>query len=283
MTRPDPVRPRSEPGCPQPGTSGATRALLWKEWREQRWRGVLAVLVLTTLAASLIRAQLVMLPEALLLIFGPVGLLLAVLLAMGSVATERQDGTWPFLRARPVGPAHLLRAKWFIGAAQLAAALLLAGVAAHLAAASRGLFDLPAPPAEVAASFPRTPIIQNDSPAALWGIVGLALTGLIAWYTVLFLILTRARNELHAGIGGLLLTIVVLAWLVQYPLSSSVEVSDPATRKVLWTSALLNPLCPLAFTFEPWPRLLLAPLVSLLWIAVPLWLIGRLERRGTLR
>ena len=122
-------------------------ALLWKEWREQRWRFVLSLLVLVVLSASLVRAQLVALPEAVLIVFGLVGLLLAIFLALGGIATEREDNTWPFLRARPVRAAELLQVKWFFGAASLVTSFVAAGLAAHAAAASRNLFDLPPPPA----------------------------------------------------------------------------------------------------------------------------------------
>jgi hypothetical protein len=258
------------------------RALLWKEWREQRWRFVLGTLVLTTLAASLVRAQLATMPESVVLVFGPIGLLLAIFLAMGSVATERADGTWPFLRARPVGAASVLRIKWLVGAANLAAAFLIAGAAAYVAGWSRGLFDLPAPPADLGTPF--TVVLPwGNSAAWLWTLVLLSLVSMLAWYTVLFLILTRARDELHAGLGGLLLTIACLAWLLQYPESKQPGGWDPAIQQVLWISSLLNPLSPLVFVFDPLRyRLLAAGVALLLWIAGPLWLVGRLERAGRL-
>jgi len=259
------------------------RALLWKEWREQRWRCALGTLVLATLSASLVRAQLVTLPEAAVMIFWPIGLLLAIFLAMGSVATERADGTWPFLRARPVGPAFILRIKWAAGAAYLAGALLIAAGAAHVAAWSRGLFDLPAPPPELAASMSAAVPLPN-SPAWLWNLVFLALVALLAWYTVLFFLLTRARDELHAGIGGVLLTLACLAWLLQLFMASLGEgwLSAPV-RGILWMSCLLNPLSPLALLEAPLGYRLLATAIALgVWIAGPVWLVGRLERAGRL-
>lgn len=260
------------------------RALLWKEWREQRWRGVLSVLVLTTLSASLVRAQLVSLPEAVLLLFGPVGLLLAIFLAMGSVATERQDGTWDFLRAQPAGPASILRTKWLVGAVQLAVAFLIAGLAAHLAAWSRGLYDLPPPPG--VAGGPGWGLGLGNSAEALWRFVMTALVSMLAWYTVLFFILTRARNELHAGLGGLLLTIVALAWLLQYVFARTLrEEYNAVLTTVFWGGSVLNPLSPLPFLLgESWPATLLAPgLALLLWLIATLWLVGWLERAGRLR
>ena len=263
-----------------------TRALLWTEWREQRWRCLLGTLVLTAISASLVRAQLVALPEAVLIIYGPLGLLLAVFLAMGSVATERADGTWSFLRAQPLATADILRAKWLLGAACLAFAFLVAACAAHLAAWSRGLYDLTPPPAYVWARTALPPLrwMLGNSAAAMWTVVGLSLTSMLAWYTVLFVILTRARDELHAGLGGILLTLASLAWLLQYP-ASRVDVGwGDATRvNLFWTSVLCNPLSPVVFVWESAESRAVAVGVALLvWTAGPLWLVGRLERAGRL-
>ncbi len=254
------------------------RALLWKEWREQRWRFVLGTLVLTVLAAGLVRAQLATMPESVVLVFGPIGLLLAIFLAMGSVATERADGTWPFLRARPIGTAAILRFKWLIGAANLAAAFLIAAVAAYLAAWSRGLFDLPPPPPNLGPQFTGT-LPYGNSAGWMWMLVLLALVSMLAWYTALFFILTRARDEMHAGLGGLLLTIACLAWLVQYPISKFENDWEAPVQKALWVSSMLNPLSPVVFAAEPLPyRLLTVSIALVVWIIAPLWLVGRLAR-----
>lgn len=257
-------------------------ALLWKEWREQGWRCVLGTLVLPTLSASLVRAQLVSMPEAVVLVFGPLGLILAIFLAMGSVATERADGTWRFLRAQPIAAARILRIKWLVGALNLILTFLIAGVAAYLAARSRGLFELARPPAELGPQFTGIVALGNSA-AWLWTLVLLALVSMLAWYTVLFFVLTRARNELHAGLGGILLTLACLAWLLQYPTSMELARWDSEVLHVFWIYALLNPLSPIAFLFESAACQLLATAIALLvWTAGPLCLVGRLERAGRL-
>ena len=260
-------------------------ALLWKEWREQRWRCVLGTLVLTAISASLVRAQIVTLPEALVLVFGPLGLMLAVFMAMGSVATERADETWDFLRAQPIGPARILRLKWLVGAAYLVVAFLVAGGAAHLAAWSRGLFDL-APPPEWVWPYTSSPLVLlGTSAGSLWMLVLSSMTAMLALYTVLFFVLTRARDELHAGLGGVLLTIACLAWILQYRYSISADgvVAGIPLKNILWTSSLLNPLSPLVFSGEPaLPRCLAFASALVLWVAGPLLVVGWLERRGRL-
>src|SRR5260221_12632211 len=94
-------------------------ALLRKEWQEQRWRFFLGTVVFSCLLAGLLRAQIIPNGEAALLIYGPVGLVMTIFLAMGSVASERADHTWEFLTVQPVSRAQLLRAKWMMGVAQL--------------------------------------------------------------------------------------------------------------------------------------------------------------------
>lgn len=257
-------------------------ALLWKEWREQRWRCVLGTLVLAVIAASLVRAQLIPLPESLVIVFGPLGLLLAIFLAMGSVATEREDGTWDFLRARPVPIVTLLRAKWLIGALHLVVAFVVAGAAVYWAARSRRLFALALSP-EWLDPGPRVLGSLGESATSLWLLVSLSLVAMLAWYTVLFFILTRARNELHAGLRGVLLTLAAVAWMLQYPASRAEWFTDPPLAKALWTSALLNPLSPLVYILEkPVWQALSVGIALIVWTAGPLWLVGRLERAGRL-
>ncbi len=255
-----------------------TAALLWKEWREQRWRLLLGAFVLATISASLVRAQLMMLSEAAITVFWPLGLLLAVFLAMGSVATERADGTWPFLCAQPIGRARVLRIKWLMGAIFLLVSLLAAGLAAYVAARSRGLFDLPLPPP---GSFSYNMLRSGHLAGWLWSVVGLSAVGLLGWYTTLFFILTRARSELHAGIGGLLLTVAAVAWVLQYWITKVEDLVGDDLRRVLWVGGTLSPLSPLPSIFEQAGyRLLTVAIALLLWTLGPLWLAGRLERKG---
>jgi hypothetical protein len=259
------------------------RAMLWKEWREQRWRCVLGTLVLATMAASLVRAQLIPTPEAVLIIFGPLGLLLAIFMAMGSVATERADDTWAFLIAQPTRRATLLRLKWLVGAVNLLLAFLLAGLAAYAAALSRDAFALPPIPPDFAEQMERLVPVENTA-GWLWRSVLLSAAAMLAWYTALFFALTRARNELHAGLGGVLLTLAVLAWALQYGLAKYEDLVPAFHRLVAgvaWVSTLFNPLGSLLFVFEPLKYQLLAIAVALLlWTAGPLWLVGRFEKVG---
>ncbi len=261
------------------------RALLWKELREQGWRFLLGALVLTSLSASLVRAQLVTIAEATMLVFGPLGLILTIFFAMGSVATERADGTWPFLVARPIRRATVLRVKWLAGAIGLVASFMIAAAAAHWAASSRHLFSLPPVPPEVRAVAPNM-VPEGNSAAWLWGIAGLSTVSMLAWYTTLFFLLTRARDELHAGLGGILLTLGAIAWALQYLFSGAAGFYHdwPSVQRVFWVSSLLNPISPLVFSFDSHIAQALALAWALLfWTAGPVWLVGRLESAGRIR
>ncbi len=249
------------------------RALLWKEWREQRWRCLLGVVVMATLAGSLMRAQIVPAAESVILVFGPIGLLLTVFMAMGNVAAERDAGTWRFLLAQPVARANLLRAKWLVGAAFVASMYLIGGAAAHVAAESRGIFDLPQVP-NVGAKTMET-IVGGNSAAWLWNVVASAGVSMLAWYTALFFVLTRARNELHAGLGGLLLSIALLVWALQYLGSQASELGSNV-RGLFWYMSMLNPAAPLLAIAEPAVvRLAVFEIAIGVWIIFPVWVIGR--------
>lgn len=254
------------------------RAMLWKEWREQRWRFALALVVMTTLSASLVRAQLIGTTEALIIVFGPVGLAMALFLAMGPVATERTDRTWTFLTSRPIRKGDILRVKWFVGALQVVVVFAIAGAAAHLAAYSRGVLDLPPAP-EFAQIGWGSSVAAGSSARSLWTVVLSAGVAMLAWYTVLFFALARARNDLHAALGGILLTVVLLAWVAHY-LTNIAKVEE--LRTVLTVSVLFNPISPLVLLIEPArERVTSFGIALVLWTALPVWLAGRLETLGS--
>ena len=230
---------------------------LWvKEWRQQRWRFFLGVTVLTGLLAGLLRAQLQPPMESALLIYWPTGVVLTIFLAMGSVASERAEHTWEFLLAQPVARGDILLAKWAWGLMQLLAMLSIATLGGLLALRSR---DIDAP-------WQSLPVFA-----------ALAAIALSCWYTLLFLVLTRARNEFAAAIAGILLTIAVHVWLMQV-----VSEYHPA-----WYA--LNPLLLLfvglgSITLErPYLIFWMIPLHIAVWMILPMtWLYFRTPKGGRL-
>jgi ABC-type Na+ efflux pump permease subunit len=276
-------------------------ALMWKEWREQRWRFALGSVVLGGLLAGLLRAQVIPPGEAALLIYWPVGVIMVIFLAMGPVATERADRTWEFLLARPVSRAQVLRAKWAVGVLQLVGMLAIATVAGMLAMWSRGVRLTPDVVADIQQESNRAALLGYPeqigfaqfplSHPFLWlGLVAcMAAVSLACWYTPLMLILSRARNELGAALGGILLTIALHAWVAQFA-------AYALGYKALLLPAVFNPLSPMVFVLTPNPPLFRAwghtwgevmPALALvtafyiaIWIVLPVALIRNRSGRG---
>jgi hypothetical protein len=258
--------------------------MAWKEWREQRWRLALGAITLTVISASLVRAQLVTTAEAQVIVFGPLGLVLSIFMAMGPVPPEKAEGTWHFLTSKPMRHGELMIAKWATGAIGLVTSLVLAGIAAYFAARSRGLFDLPRAPegwsmvGEVISETREAPaseplIIAQDSPQLLLRIVITACAAFLSFYSLLFVVMNRARSELHAGLAGILATIVVIAWASQFPASLGDALNAyPSLKSAAYYSSLVNPLCPLflmtdSSSSKQWLAVVLVPM---LWAGLPI-------------
>lgn len=243
------------------------RSLVWKEWREQRWRFALSALVLTTLSASMVRAQLIPTAESVAIIFGPLGLVLSVFMSMGAVPPERAAGTWHFLVTQPMSFGRIVIVKWAVGALSLVATLIIAGLAAFAATIGHGV-----PPAPPRVSDLHVVYGVYDNPDFLMtSMVVSACSGYFAMYSFLFWAMLRAKSELHAGLAGVLLTIVILAWAAQYPISQGDLLARPVAS-LAWALSLANPLSPVLFHFEHsllWHgfSLLFAPFA---WAGIPI-------------
>lgn len=258
------------------------RSLVWKEWREQRWRFVLSALVLTTLSASMVRAQLIPTAESVAIIFGPLGLVLCVFMSMGAVPPERAAGTWHFLVTQPMSFGRIVIVKWAVGAAGLVLTLLLAGFAAYILAADRdpstfspeislNHYKATLPPNTTILWEATGKIAYLNPSVFLIGTVVSACLGYLALYSFLYWWMLRARNELHAGLAGILLTVVTLAWAAQYLLIG--KIYEGPVAQAAWVSTLLNPLSPLIFLFQPYLffhalALILSPAV---WVCIPVF------------
>jgi hypothetical protein len=267
--------------------AGPFRALLAKEWHEQRWRFALGTVVMAAMLAGLLRAQVIPFNEASLLIYWPVGIVLVIFLAMGPVAAERADRTWEFLLAQPVSRSRVLVAKWLVGLIQLVGILLVSTVAGVLAMASRGMASFTSLTADIVretrnADIASVTFAEWVQSHPIYWVCLLALGATVAlasWYTPLFFILTRARNEFAAALGGILLTIAVHAWLAELALSQIDSWFAQVALVVVW----LNPLWPMVMViwsgYVVWLPLVMFMHV-LLWIVLPVWLAVRLAGKA---
>lgn len=258
----------------------ARAAVSLKEWAEQRWRFVLGTLVMTVLLAGLLRANVIPHREAVLLVYWAAGVVMVILLATGAVAPERAAGTWEFLAAQPLSRWDVFLAKWRVGLAELVAMLVIATLAGAVVLATAGEPALPdavrialvSEPAEAVNAW--TPTAGSSPVTWLLYIAALSTNALACWYTLLFLLLTGARSEFTAALGGILLAIAVHAWLGQL----YVGAPGMGTPSPLMITGLLNPLMPLAAAMSTapivfWPAIVLFD-VSL-WILLPLYLARR--------
>ena len=115
------------------------RKLIWKEWREQRWKlalGCVMLLGITVvgLQTRMIEDQVVM---GLSLLFGSV--VLPVFVSMDVVAAERADGSLASLLKLPVAPWKILTIKTAMAVICCVVPVLLAATAAILLAGNREL------------------------------------------------------------------------------------------------------------------------------------------------
>lgn len=289
-------------GTPSRARRRAIRAaLLRKEWLEQRWRFFLGTLVLSGLLASLLRAQIIPANEAALLIYWPVGIFMVIFLAMGPVAAEKADRTWGFLIAQPISRADVLIAKWRMGLVQLIGMMAIATAAGALALWSRGFREVPAdlalrlygPLPETVDGLPgwlpgythrwaaALEISRLLHPVgALFAAAFFSTAALACIYTPLFFILSRARNEFSAALGGILLVLATHVWLVQL---AAVGIAE---NPLFLYSGLLNPLAPLPLMWFP-PAAVFLPLMAvvhvLLWIVLPIVIVRRIARKAVTR
>jgi ABC-2 type transport system permease protein len=119
---------------------------------------------------------------------GQFGGLIAVLLAMGAVATEKERGTAAMILSKPVGRAGFLVAK-------LAAIGLTLGIATAIASAGAWFYTL--------VLFDPLPVAGVAAAAALQWLT------LMAWATITFLGSTLTRSSLAAGGLGIVAFVVV--------------------------------------------------------------------------
>jgi hypothetical protein len=201
---------------------------------------------------------------------------------MGSVASERADRTWEFLTVQPVSRAQVLRVKWAMGLAQLAGMMAIATTAGMIAMASHGFRRWPEfEYEEIRYRSNFFHLLTGAHPLQTIAVFALVATiSLACWYTPLFFLLTRARQEFTAALGGIFLTIALLVWLIQLLPAGGLTAFGATVsfyHAALFCTGLLNPLSPLVVgfseAFAPFlPSLLLAQIG--LWIILPVWLVG---------
>lgn len=170
------------------------QALVWKEWREQRWRMGFGVALLAVYTIIGLRTRI--LPDeqiiAMTILVG--GGIFPLMAAMALIAPERADGTIVRLLTLPVPTWHVLAAKAIVGCAVCAAPVLVSAVLAAVIAGNR----------EMAWS-------------ELIEIYAMALGVAVSMFTWLTAAGVRQPSEARAGLAGIGM---VVAWILVVMLSS---------------------------------------------------------------
>ncbi len=170
------------------------RALVWKEWHEQRWRMGFGVALLAVYTIIGLRTRI--LPDeqliAMVILIG--GGIFPLMAAMALIAPERAEGTIVRLLTLPVPTWHVLAAKAAVGGAVCAAPVLVSAVLAAVIAGDR----------EMAWS----------TMAEIYALATLTSISMFTWLTAAGI---RQPSEARAGLAGIG---VITAWVLIMVLST---------------------------------------------------------------
>ncbi len=114
-----------------------TGSLLWKEWREQRWKLAFCCVMLGAFTAIGLRTRVVSDMVVVSVGFAIGATIVPLLVAMGLVAPERDEGSLECLHALPVSSWIVLTVKMAVGAAACLAPLVVAAAIACVVAGGR--------------------------------------------------------------------------------------------------------------------------------------------------
>jgi ABC-type transport system involved in multi-copper enzyme maturation permease subunit len=109
-----------------------SKPLIWKEWREQRWKTVFGTVMALAFLGATTAARVMTAREAVALVWAFIILLLPLYSAMGVFAPERSAGTLHFLASRPFKPFQVFFWKWLFGWLNVAIPLLACSLLALL-------------------------------------------------------------------------------------------------------------------------------------------------------
>jgi len=103
------------------------RPLIWKEWREQRWKMAFGTVMLAFFTGTLLATRTTTDQEVVVMILFLGGLILSLYSAMGVFAPERAGGTTIFLASKPIAAWKVFMCKWFFGWLNFIVPMLVCG------------------------------------------------------------------------------------------------------------------------------------------------------------
>jgi hypothetical protein len=89
--------------------------VIWKEWRQQRWRMAFSTVMLVGIIGSTAAAHIVSASEVFVVLCLAGALLLPLYSAMGTFAPEQTARTFEFYATKTASPLRVFAAKWFFG------------------------------------------------------------------------------------------------------------------------------------------------------------------------
>ena len=171
------------------------RQLLWKEWREQRWKLIFGTVMLVFFTGTLVVTQLSTAHEVIIVVWLIGGLVLAMYSAMGAFAPETANGTQVFLMTRPIQPWKIFFGKWAMGWLNFAVPMLVCSLALALMALTRSdgrIFEL--------------------KYIARGTFAGIGFGTML--YTMTCCLAPRKSGEATVGFTGLILCLAFTIWLI---------------------------------------------------------------------
>jgi hypothetical protein len=188
------------------------KALLWKEWHEQRWRVALATVWLLGIATIGLKTR--VLPDIAIvcLTWIPTAVILPAFVGMGLFASERKAGTLAYLVVQPISRGQVLAAKTIMGLLAYIIPMVACGAVVYLAVGGRELSR-----AELAC-----------------GITGIVACGLVLFGWQLLAGLRCRWEETYVLVSAIVVGCWILHWFI-------VSDWDPDQRLGLWIAAM-NPL-----------------------------------------
>jgi ABC-type transport system involved in multi-copper enzyme maturation permease subunit len=172
--------------------------ILWKEWREQRWKLAFGTLMLVFFTCSFLAAGITSDQEMAVVIWLFGGLILALHSAMGVFAPERANGTMSFLASKPIEPWKVFACKWLFGWLNVAGPMLACALVLILFR-----------PGDTATTGLRTQMVILVMRVA---IVGLGLATM--FYTMTCCLAPRRVGEAAVGLVGLLVFVALMLHMV---------------------------------------------------------------------
>ncbi len=230
------------------------QALVWKEWREQRWRMGFGVALLAVYTIIGLRTRIM--PDeqiiAMTILIG--GGIFPLMAAMALVAPERAEGTIVRLLTLPVPTWQVLAAKAIVGVAVCAAPVLVSALLAALIAGDR----------EMAWS----------TMAEIYALATFSSISMFTWLTAAGI---RQPSEARAGLAGIG---VITAWVLIMMLSSLLPFhAAEGMPHVEWVGTF-SPFGPLVLIEGNRPTAAVIAIQIVMLTCVWLWAARRIGKPG---